>query len=769
VKRSQWAPVYLQVKLLRPVVKPLKLRIEAYDSDDVRTTLEVPLAKTLTGVLPGTILTHKDFAYLPYVRAGDRTGDVRLTLISDDADEEFLAKPFLTRNLNYDDAASYVVVGLGANLPGFDLPSANQNVNNTTRGGLRNGRVTTVAMTALADMPDQWFGWQTADLVVLPTGSTPLPFMLELFGDNVNADQKARRDALLEWVRRGGKLVVSVGSNGTTLAQLKAFQAILPAPLLTSQPLRQVSAMPLYATLPGTSINDDLLPKTAGTKFPIAQCDLKQPLGGRPFRSLIPLPGEERNRAGEASPPAVLQSFYGLGRVTLVLFDLDQSPFLDYPNRPQFWDWLLREAGSAKSALAPQGTNNSYSWSIDNEDEWAATLRRHVDTFDGVPVVSFGWVALFILFYTILIGPVEYLVLKYVFKRLEWTWFTFPLIVLTVSAAAYVTAYAIKGNDLKINKVDVVDLDAQGGRIYGRSYFTIFSPRIDSYTLGIEPNEGWSVGAPPVPPLVGWMAGGSGGGGSLVSRGYSYAQEGTPGTLASGLAKVPIQVWSTKAFSAEWSGTMDPGTPLIQADLYHPPGNPKALVGSFVSNLPVDSIEKASLLYAGKVYKLPTILPGQRVEVPATGLLEESNWFNAAASVSLTQDPLMNSRFNRGVAPPPGFVSQLNLFGALFHERVHTAGKPLNNASLRALDMTWRIEDSQRPRFYDEAILLFDWNPPVGPTESLMSGPRGASASRLWLRGLPGGPKPREAIPGTIRQETFVRVFLPIRSAAPAN
>ena len=67
-------------------------------------------------------------------------------------------------------------------------------------------------------------------------------------------------------------------------------------------------------------------------------------------------------------------------------------------------------------------------------DEFTGALQGSLDFFEGVPVVSFGWVALFILIYIILIGPVDYLFLKKVVKRLEWTWVTFPVIVITVSA-----------------------------------------------------------------------------------------------------------------------------------------------------------------------------------------------------------------------------------------------------------------------------------------------------------------------------------------------
>ena len=78
-------------------------------------------------------------------------------------------------------------------------------------------------------------------------------------------------------------------------------------------------------------------------------------------------------------------------------------------------------------------------------------------------LIPFGWVAFFIFLYILLIGPGDYFFLKKVLKRMELTWITFPTIVVTVSLLAYYAAYLLKGNDLLVNKVDVVDVDQVDG------------------------------------------------------------------------------------------------------------------------------------------------------------------------------------------------------------------------------------------------------------------------------------------------------------------
>jgi hypothetical protein len=109
-----------------------------------------------------------------------------------------------------------------------------------------------------------------------------------------------------------------------------------------------------------------------------------------------------------------------------------------------------------------------------------------------VKLVPFGWVAFFVFLYILLIGPGDYLFLKKVLGRMELTWITFPTIVLTVSLLAYVAAYTFKGTELRINQVDVVDLDLQpiaghGLPMRGSTWATLFSPQNRDYDVGLVP------------------------------------------------------------------------------------------------------------------------------------------------------------------------------------------------------------------------------------------------------------------------------------------
>ena len=114
-------------------------------------------------------------------------------------------------------------------------------------------------------------------------------------------------------------------------------------------------------------------------------------------------------------------------------------------------------------------------------------VRRALDQFQGVTLIPFGWVAGFIVLYILLIGPGDYFFLKKVLKRMELTWITFPTIVITVSLLAYYAAYVVKGTDLRVNKMDVVDIDLETNRARGTSWINLFSPQNRDYSIAVKP------------------------------------------------------------------------------------------------------------------------------------------------------------------------------------------------------------------------------------------------------------------------------------------
>jgi hypothetical protein len=624
-------------------------------------------------------------------------------------------------------------------------------------------------------LPDRWFGYDAVDVVVLATGKAD--FVTQL------AQDQARRNALLEWVRRGGQLVLSVGRNKQEVARLLQAMPLLDCKVTGSEKLPS-------------------LPELSGR-----WCERephKPILQQVEVATVEPGPGVHV-LVREGTRPVLLEGSCGLGRVVVAAFDLDMPPFTTWDGQQEFWQRLqeglvpystIRQPGrpGAGPGPGPVGGPPGGGFGGEQNSEIRAALKRGLEMFEEVPVISFGWVALFVLLYIALVGPLDYFVLKKVFKKLELTWITFPLVVIVVSVAAYFTAYAMKGDDLRVNKIDLVDIDLHEPRqVYGHSWFTLFSPRVQSYTVGLEPADGWTAPVPkgaPGPVFTLLEAGdrsSRGGSQGLFPRPYEYAED------ATGLRRVPVPVWSTRSFTVAWRAPLKGDRPAIDhRDDVGPLRRSRtddALVGQITNNLPVE-LRGCALFYREKWYDLGTLAPGEKKRVEPLFARDArgqgrsiAEWFArdqngqsvvlASGSVEAPSGRPLSAHFKT-----PRSAAAL-IQEATFHqasmeaERVRNQGQArpgLVNTGLRLLDQTWRLRrlaefpppgGGQRLRYRDEAILVARTPMLSDRAETVTT--HGASPSRLWLGHLPADEPTRPSLAGFITQETFVRVFIPIQ------
>ena len=546
------------------------------------------------------------FTFLTYTKPSGLQEKITVTI---EADGKRFEKEQTVQSLSPGDVL-YLTVG--SRLPHLRQALAPQNAEPSVVSQVRFAYVDREVQA----LPNRWFGYSPVDLLLLTTGNRD--FISLLLNEREN-----RKEALAEWVRRGGHLVISCGRNQDMVPEL-LHRLQMDLPVSFKGPLAVQSLPAVQAWLPPATppLENTGSRRQSGQKPPpieIARLERK-PQGE--LEMIVP------SREREDSPLLIARTPYGLGQVILVAFDLDGPPFTNWKGETEFWK-KLQGLTRTKPDISG-GPNIAYRPNVaEQNDDVAAVLEKELESFQDIPVISFGWVALFILAYIIVVGPLDYFFLKKVVKRLELTWITFPTIVLIVSAAAYYAAYSLKGNDLRINKIDLVDLDLQTNRMYGNTWFTLFSPRIQLYTVGLEPAlaaESASTGrASASSTLVSWLGRPDTSytgynrprSQSLFRRTYDYAPE------ATGMEGVPIQVWSTKSFSASWERPFDPSRAPVQATLRHHAPQP-GIEGTITSRLPAP-LEDAVLIYGegrtdAKVYLLGTLFPGtpRRLNVGAS-------------------------------------------------------------------------------------------------------------------------------------------------------
>jgi hypothetical protein len=72
---------------------------------------------------------------------------------------------------------------------------------------------------------------------------------------------------------------------------------------------------------------------------------------------------------------------------------------------------------------------------------------------------------------------------------MQWTWVSFPLVVVLVTAGALALARAIKGDRVQVSQVDLVDVDAGSGRVRGTTWANVFSPTTEPYDISLSPRR----------------------------------------------------------------------------------------------------------------------------------------------------------------------------------------------------------------------------------------------------------------------------------------
>ena len=436
------------------------------------------------------------------------------------------------------------------------------------------------------ELPARWYGYESVDAVVLAADKLARYATLP-----PDAPQTA---ALRRWVELGGKLVVVAGPDVEPL-----FAPAGPLGRLLDLKIAGFTPLPRTAELEAAGDNKKIeLPG----KSLLAQLRVPR---------LVDLGGTVEVAAGDL--PLVVRRPAGFGRVTLALVDLEHALLRDWPGRPALLKRMIEPAGVAETET--QGpTHNYYGYG-----DLAGQLRGALDQYDDVRVISFSLLALLVAAYVALVGPCDYLLVRRVFRRTEATWITLPVLVIVTTVGGYFLARWMKGDDLRTNQVDIVDVDLSSGVVRGTSFAGVFSPNSRSYDVAWRtpslPAKGGAGAARSAEAevLTSWLGlpgDGLGGmnagtaGGSWFAGGYASSP------MHDVLNRVPIQVWSSKQFQGRWTTTLAAQGTKLSLD-----GNGR-LRGAFTNPLGA-TLHDVRIYHAANPYVVGDVAVGATFEVPA--------------------------------------------------------------------------------------------------------------------------------------------------------
>jgi len=368
-------------------------------------------------------------------------------------------------------------------------------------------------------LPWDWTGYASLDLLIC-------------YDPDWSQLRPQQWQALADWVSKGGRLLFIPGQR--PWPGENALTRLLP---VTPGPLKQVRLS--ASLLKQWALPSDHPPALAVTPL---QTPAGQGMG------VTDRQGEDVLRV---TVPA------GFGRVTMLGYDPRQlaAEFLDYSS--SYWirqvqDLLTvpEEGGLAViktgRTLELTRTNrhsvdgHGYRFDITQAQEANNQVMEYLYDIDQMRPLSIGWVVGLLILLAILIGPVDYWVLKKI-DRQPWTWITCSGWIILFTLGAYYGVQALRAGDLQLRSVSVTDAVAGEDTAWQTQYSGIFAPKSDDYHLtGLDERQWWSAMAPSQKHLNRY-------GGQYTRRDiFCRQQEGSNLPVS-----IPISIWTMQCLRQE--------------------------------------------------------------------------------------------------------------------------------------------------------------------------------------------------------------------------
>ena len=287
------------------------------------------------------------------------------------------------------------------------------------------------------ELPGSFEGLRSFDLLVINDTDT----------SRLSTEQV---EALNTWVSQGGRLVIGGGAGAEqTLSGLP--ESLIS---MTGMKTQELEALPD-------------LEKFIGGEKPI--------LVPGPFVVAAGDSDSSRTLVEQEGIPLVQEWSLDRGWVDFIGLDLAGSPFNAWNGTVDFWQKLV-----ADGAAYPEGAPVDMS----ARQQFASGMVYPLNNLPMLDLPSVRGLALLLGFYILLVGPINYLVLRQQ-KRLHLAWVTIPVITLIFSAASFGLGYLLHGTDIFINKIAILQ-PMPSGKAKVDSFIGLFSPARSAYSVRVD-------------------------------------------------------------------------------------------------------------------------------------------------------------------------------------------------------------------------------------------------------------------------------------------
>jgi hypothetical protein len=258
--------------------------------------------------------------------------------------------------------------------------------------------MTRTAQLNISDLPDNAQGWGMLDALIISNVDT----------GTLKSEQKK---ALELWLANGGKLFVTGGIQWQKSAA--GLSDFLPIKLISTKSVAGLPALSAYA-MDSTLLESESI---------LATGQIETDANALVVQNGIPV---------------LIEKKIGYGKVYFFAADPGLRPLNDWDGMSDIYEHLL-----ATKSPKP-------SWADGPWDSYQASTA--LSTLPELALPSFVYICCWLGLYIVIIGPVNYFVLRRL-KRTELAWVTVPVLVVIFTSLAYFSGYLYRGTSPILNRI----------------------------------------------------------------------------------------------------------------------------------------------------------------------------------------------------------------------------------------------------------------------------------------------------------------------------
>ena len=321
-------------------------------------------------------------------------------------------------------------------------------------------------------VPWDWTGFVSLDVLIL-------------YDPDWDQFNRRQLEAISQWVSNGGKLLLVLGTH----------------PLAANNPIAQLLPVEI-GQVRQITVDSALLGKwnLQGGESETVAC---WPLAGKAGVRLC------ETQRSDANDCLFAAGNVGFGRVGVLAFDPSTLSDRHRARSSQFWVGRIKAvledshsptvgagtSGSSRSSVIESFRTIRFEQNAEkinkgprDSNHYQIGLAQAANNavmnflYKGIRPLSIWWVILLLTALALLLGPVDYIVLKRI-GRLPLTWLTCTFWIAVLTVGAYYGVQYLRSGDMEMRVVSVLDGIENEGSAWSTSYCGLFAPRSAEYRL----------------------------------------------------------------------------------------------------------------------------------------------------------------------------------------------------------------------------------------------------------------------------------------------